>query len=104
MGAATQPGDRITVSGPGRGYTIDTGATAFLLAGDESAIPAICQLLEHLREVPISVHISVTHSDAVVDLHRDVNVEWHIASGSRNPQDSVLETIRALDVDPGMWV
>jgi NADPH-dependent ferric siderophore reductase len=36
------------ISGPGRGYEIDTTATDFVLAGDETAIPAIGQLREHL--------------------------------------------------------
>src|SRR5215207_1261663 len=45
---AAEPGNPAAVSGPGRGYTIDRDAPAFLLAGDETAIPAISQLLEAL--------------------------------------------------------
>ncbi|MEO7428338.1 MAG: siderophore-interacting protein, partial [Acidimicrobiales bacterium] len=45
---AARAADPAGLSGPGRGYTIDPSATSFLLLGDESAIPAISQLLEHL--------------------------------------------------------
>ena len=40
---SAEPGDPVAISGPGRGYDIDRAATAFVLAGDETAIPAICQ-------------------------------------------------------------
>ena len=43
-----EPGSRAAVSGPARGYTIDEDAPGFFLAGDETAIPAISQLLERL--------------------------------------------------------
>src|SRR5207253_11261309 len=42
--AAVEPGGPAPISGPGRGYVIDREAPAFLLAGDETAIPAISQL------------------------------------------------------------
>ena len=42
---AVEPGDAAAISGPGRGYVVDRDAPAFLLAGDETAIPAISQLL-----------------------------------------------------------
>jgi NADPH-dependent ferric siderophore reductase len=41
-------GQTLTIAGPGRSYTIDSAAPWFVLAGDESAIPAICTILEHL--------------------------------------------------------
>ena len=41
-------GDPAAVSGPGRGYVIDPEADSYVLAGDESAIPALTQLLESL--------------------------------------------------------
>ena len=62
---AAEPGDPAAISGPGRGYAIDRDAPAFLLAGDETAIPAISQLLEALpAETPVQVHIEVAHPDA----------------------------------------
>ena len=102
--AATQPGDEVAVSGPGRGYEIDPNATAFLIAGDETAIPAICQLLEHLSDVPISVHISVTDAEARVDLHRDVDVTWHIGSVASEADDALLRAIATADLSPATHV
>jgi NADPH-dependent ferric siderophore reductase len=100
----TREGDEVAVSGPGRGYTIDPDATAFLLAGDETAIPAICQLLEHLPLVPIVVHIAVRHADARVDLHRDVDVTWHVASEDGTQDDPLVEAIRTSDLVPGVRI
>ena len=49
-----QPGDPAAVAGPGRGYRIDRGAPGFFLAGDETAIPAIAQLLEQIpADIPV---------------------------------------------------
>lgn len=41
-------GQRLTVAGPGRAYELDSAADWYLLAGDDSAIPAVCTLLEAL--------------------------------------------------------
>ena len=56
--AAARPGHRAALSGPGRGYTVNRDAPAFLLGGDETAIPAISQLLEVLP-ARASVHVCV---------------------------------------------
>ena len=103
---SAQPGNQVAVSGPGRGYRIDPEAAAFLLAGDESAIPAICQLLEHLPEVPIVVHLAVTHSDAIVDLHRDVDATWHVVADSSSAATALREAISTADLQAGarIWV
>src|SRR3954451_9492260 len=46
--AAAQPGDRIAFVGPGGGYAPSPDADWHLLAGDESALPAIAVALERL--------------------------------------------------------
>jgi NADPH-dependent ferric siderophore reductase len=101
---ATQPGDSVAVSGPGRGYDIDPDATSFLLAGDETAIPAICQLLEDLPDVPISVHLSVSHPDAKLDLHRDVDVTWHVATDTADADEQLFSAVRSSTLGPGIRV
>jgi len=100
----TRRGDSVAVSGPGRGYEIDPGATAFLLAGDETAIPAICQLLEDLPDVPISVDLSVSHPDARIDLHREVDVTWHVATDAADAGEQLHDAIRSSDLAPGIRV
>lgn len=94
-----QPGQSVAVSGPGRGYDIDPDAASFLLVGDETAIPAICQLLEYLPSTPIAVHISVSHPDAKVDLHRDVDSIWHVASDDYGSEEKQFEAIQTIDLD-----
>ncbi|MDF2808469.1 MAG: NADPH-dependent ferric siderophore reductase [Cellulosimicrobium sp.] len=44
--ARAKPGDRIVFSGPGGGYAPDPAADWHLLAGDDSALPAIAAALE----------------------------------------------------------
>ena len=62
---AAAPGTPAAISGPGRGYTIDLDAPTFLLAGDETAIPAISQLLEQLPPpTPVQVHIEIASPTA----------------------------------------
>jgi len=44
--AQARPGDRLVLSGPGGGYSPDPTAAWHLLAGDDSALPAIAAALE----------------------------------------------------------
>ena len=46
--AHAEPGDILTLSGAGGAYQPDAGSDWHLLAGDESALPAICSALEAL--------------------------------------------------------
>lgn len=85
--------DRVAVSGPGRGYEIPEAADSFVLIGDETAIPAICQLLEHIPDAPIRVVIGVRDPKARVNLHRDVDESW-ITIGSG--QDLGNEAVASL--------
>jgi NADPH-dependent ferric siderophore reductase len=56
-------GSPVAVSGPARGYSIDPQARSLILAGDETAIAAISQILEALaQEVDASVYLETPRS------------------------------------------
>ena len=104
---AAEPGAVAAVSGPGRGYTVDHEATAFLLAGDETAIPAISQLLEALpTETPNQVHIEVARPDARLALprHPRAVIEWHDLPPGAAPGDALVTAVRNADLSPGARV
>lgn len=106
---AAEPGDPAAVSGPGRGYAIDRDAPAFLLAGDETAIPAMSQLLEALpAETPVQVHIEVAHPDARLALpdHPRAAVEWCDLPSGASPGDALVAAVGGGDLAPGtrVWV
>jgi NADPH-dependent ferric siderophore reductase len=91
---AATPGDAVAVSGTGRGYDVDPAASAFVLLGDETAIPAIGQLLEVLpHRASVEAHIE---APLPVDLpaHPRATVAWH---------DDVVEAALDLSVPPDAW-
>jgi NADPH-dependent ferric siderophore reductase len=96
------------ISGPGRGYAIDLSAPSFLLAGDESALPAICQLLEVLpSETPVYVHVEVAHPDARLEFpeHPRLTVTWCDRVLDASPGEALIASIRsaAIDLDTRVW-
>lgn len=98
---AAEAGDEAAISGPGRGYPIDPDATAFLVAGDESAIPAISQLLEVLpADKPVQVLIEVAHPDARLPLpdHPGATVEWHDLPPGAAPGDALTAAVTAAEL------
>jgi NADPH-dependent ferric siderophore reductase len=98
---AAEPGDPAAISGPGRGYVIDRDAPAFLVAGDETAIPAISQLLEAIpAATPVTVLVEVGHPDARLALpeHPRAMVEWlELAPGSP-PGDALVAAVLDSDI------
>ncbi len=95
---AAQPGNEAALSGPGRGYPIDADAPGFLLAGDESAIPAIGQLLEVLPgDKPVRVVVEVADPDARLDLpaHPGATVEWYDLPAGAPPGDALVAAVTA---------
>jgi NADPH-dependent ferric siderophore reductase len=106
---AAQPGVPAAISGPGRGYLVDPDAPAFLLAGDETAIPAIGQLLETLPPgTPVQVHIEVAEPAARLALpdHPGATVAWRDLPAGGAPGDALAAAVRETDLDPGtrVWV
>ena len=104
-----QPGDPAAVSGPGRGYAIDRAAPAFLLAGDESALPAISQLLECLpAATPVQVHIEVAQPEGRLALpdHPGSTVQWHDLPPGGTAGDALVVAVGSCQILPGtrVWV
>ena len=102
-------GDRAAVSGPGRGYVIDEDAPAFLLGGDETAIPAISQLLEALPDdCPVQVHIEIADADARLPLpdHPGAVVGWHLLQAGARPGDALVAAVGSVELIPDtrVWV
>jgi NADPH-dependent ferric siderophore reductase len=104
---AAEKGDEAAISGPGRGYPIDPDAAGFLLAGDESAIPAIGQLLETLpADKPVSVIIEVAHPDARLDLpprppgtaEAELAVDWCDLPSGAPPGDALVAAVTGTDL------
>ena len=106
---SASPGDQVAVSGPGRGYAVDPEAPGFLLAGDETAIPAIGQLLEVLpRGRPVEVHVEVAHPDARLALpaHPGATVDWHDLPAGAPPGDALVAAVSSAEITPEtrVWV
>ncbi len=102
-------GDEVAVSGPGRGYEVDVDAPGFVLVGDESAIPAISQLLEALpAEMPVRVHVEVAAPDGRMALppHPGATVEWHDLPADAPPGEAMVAAVMGADVPSGarVWV
>lgn len=105
---AAAPGDEVAVSGPGRGYEIDAQVSSFLLAGDETAIPAVSQLLEHLPgTASVAVHVEIADPSARLELpqHPGAEVTWHEAAPGAAPGSGFAAAIEATDPLPDrIWV
>ncbi len=102
------PGDEVAISGPGRGYEIDTHAGGYLLAGDETAVPAISQLLEVLpHTMSVRVHVEVAHPSARLELpaHPGADIRWHDLDPGARPGDALVDAVTGTaDMPPSVWV
>jgi NADPH-dependent ferric siderophore reductase len=93
---AASRGARAAVSGPGRGYRPGRNAAAFVLAGDETAIPAISQLLEIIPPAAeVQVHVEIVAPEAQLPLpdHPAATVAWHLLPGNAAPGTALLLAI-----------
>jgi NADPH-dependent ferric siderophore reductase len=94
------PGDPAAVSGPGRGYEIDPTADPLLLLGDETAIPAISQILETAPEtVPIVVHVEARPgARPPLPDHPAASSSWHDPLAGGPPGGALLSALEGVDI------
>ena len=102
-------GDEVAVSGTGRGYDIEAGAPAFLLAGDESALPAIGTILAALPEGAAGeVHVELGEATGRLELPRPsgMTVTWHTLPPDDAPGAALVRAVTATTVPDGsrVWV
>jgi NADPH-dependent ferric siderophore reductase len=86
-------GDQLVMMGPARGYDIDTNAAWYVIAADESALPATETLLEALPpKTSASVFVEVASADDIRSLAGITNadVRWLTYPVDRNRPGSAL--------------
>jgi NADPH-dependent ferric siderophore reductase len=104
---SAEPGLPAAISGPGRGYTVEGDAPAYLVAGDETAIPAITQVLDAVPdETPVQVRVEVAHPDGRLALpeHPGASVEWCDLPSRAAPGDALGAAVRDLELAHGTRV
>ncbi len=102
------PGVTAAISGPGRGYRVDPSATQFVLAGDETAMPAIGQLITRIRPAAaVAVLAEVARADARVALpgHPGLSICWLDLPPGAAPGDALVTAVAATPVgsDTRVW-
>lgn len=101
-------GAEVAISGPGRSEDLDETAESFLIAGDESAIPAIGQLLEWIHpDRSVEVHVEVHDSDGRIEFpqHQNATVTWHEAARDAAPGDAMVNAVMGVaELADVVWV
>ena len=108
--AGATEGARAAVSGPGRGYSVATDAAVYFVAGDETAIPAIDQLLGAIpASVDVAVHIEIADPSARSRVDRASVGFDHVARGPGRRAcraAALAAAVLAADIDAAahVWV
>lgn len=102
--AAAQPGDRLLANGPGGAYRPDPAADWHLLAGDESAVPAIGAALDDLPAdaiVQVVVLIDARGDEPTLAGPAGTRVTFAYRNGPDGGPTSLEQAIRSVDRPAG---
>jgi len=101
--ARVRPGEIIRFQGPGGAYAPDLDADWHLLAGDESALPAIAAALESLPDgdgVRVHAFVEVAGPEEEQKIDSDTDAVW-LHRGDRPVGEALVEAVRALRFPEG---
>lgn len=101
--AAARPGDRLHFTGPGGGYAPGDWADWHLLAGDESALPAIAAAVEalpHRCRAHVFVEVEEQQHEQHVSTPEGVQITW-LHRGRSPVGTSLVRALRDLDFPDG---
>ena len=107
---AAQPGDQMTILGPGPKKLVDYSADWFLLAGDMSALPAISANIEGMRgdskgHVVLEIIDEADKQD--LDFPPGLNVQWIVNPNPDRENTFLLDAVREIPLAegrPSIWV
>jgi NADPH-dependent ferric siderophore reductase len=98
-------GQSLTIAGPGRNYVIDPAAEWFLLAGDDTAIPAISTILENLPTTAaarVFIEVIDRQDEVEIPAHPNTAVTWLHRGTNISQAGAPLEaSVRAYQMPPG---
>lgn len=98
-------GQRLMIGGPGRNYVVDESAPWFLLAGDDSALPAIGTILEVLPPAAralVLVEVIDRHEEQALESRASVELKWLHRGEDASQAGRLLEdAVRALKLPAG---
>lgn len=99
-----RPGDRLQFVGPSGAYAPDPDAGGHLMAGDETALPAIAASLERVAPgQPVVAVLLVDDADhqLALDCPGDLEVHWvHRAGADPTARDLLCRVVAGLDLPP----
>lgn len=99
--ARVRPGETVRFFGPGGAYAPDLSADWHLLAGDESALPAIARTLESLPSgVRAHAFVEVSGPEEEQKIDSAMEVVW-LHRGERPVGEALVEAVRALEFPEG---
>lgn len=98
LAQSATPGDHVGVAGPGGGGLVD--ADWYLFAGDETALPAISRMLEHLPQRArgkVLIEIADERERQPLAFKADIEVCWLCRNGAEPGTTSLLvDAVRAV--------
>lgn len=98
---AAQPGDELTMSGAGGGYSPNLDADWFLLVGDDTALPAISAAVEALplhARGHVIVEVDSAQDELLPPTPQGVTVTWLHRHGDEPGRTSLLpEAVQAVE-------
>lgn len=97
---AAKPGDELLLLGPGGGYAPDDAADWHLLAGDESALPAIAVALEQLppgAAAHVFLEVAGPQEQQPLATKADAQIHWLY----REAGDDIVAAVREFEFPNG---
>ncbi|WP_160009539.1 siderophore-interacting protein [Rhizobium sp. 18055] len=104
-------GDRLGLGGPRGSFVVATDFDWYLLAGDETALPAIGRRLEELPETAkalVVVEVSGPEEEQIFTSRADVSTVWlHRGTAPAGTTDSLEQLLRDITLPSGdgyVWI